>query len=160
VPTPHNDRRASGLGILPVRGGRITVGPDLSIPGHPEIFVIGDAAACSQDGQLLPGVAPVAMQQGAYLKKAIAARMRSETPPPFHYTDKGTMATIGRKAAVVDLGFVRFGGVLAWLAWLFLHLLYLVTFRSRVSVALQWAFQYFTFNRGARIITKYTTLGE
>lgn len=159
-PTPLNERLASALGIQTDKEGRIPVGPDLSITGHPEIFVIGDAAECSQDGKILPGVSPVAIQQGQYLKKAIAARVKGEPAPPFHYWDKGTMATIGRKAAVADLGFIRFGGVLAWLAWLFLHLLYLVTFRSRVSVALQWAFQYFTFNRGARLITKSDTLRE
>jgi NADH dehydrogenase len=154
--TALNKQLAEALGITTDGGGRIAVGPDLSIPGHPEIFVIGDAAACSQDGTLLPGQCPVAMQQGWYMKKAIAARLKGETAPLFHYTDKGTMATIGRKSAVADLGFVRFGGVLAWFAWLFLHLLYLVTFRSRVSVAMQWAFQYFSFNRGARIIGKYS----
>ncbi len=158
--TPLNRQVAAALGIPTDREGRIAVGPDLSVPGHPEIFVVGDAAAFVQDGHVLPGVSPVAIQQGQYMKKAISARISGETSPPFHYWDKGTMATIGRKSAVADLGFVRFNGVLAWLAWLFLHLLYLVTFRSRVSVALQWAFQYFTFNRGARIITKYSTLGE
>jgi NADH dehydrogenase len=100
------------------------------------------------------------MQQGAYLGKAIAARLRNEPAPSFRFIDKGTMATIGRRSAVADLGFVRFGGVLAWLAWLFLHLLYLVTFRSRVVVAIQWAFQYFTFNRGARLITSRSGLRE
>ena len=134
--------------------GRVKVSADLTIPNHPEIFVIGDTALCIQGGQRLPGVSPVAMQQGWYVAKAIAARLKGRTPPPFHYTDRGTMATIGRKAAVVDLGVVRFGGTLAWLAWLFLHLLYLVTFRSRVMVAIQWAFQYATFNRGARLITR------
>ncbi|MEO5923351.1 MAG: NAD(P)/FAD-dependent oxidoreductase [Bryobacteraceae bacterium] len=145
---------AAQLGMTADKAGRIPVSPDLSIPGHPEIFVIGDAALFLQDGAPLPGLSPVAMQQGWYLSKRIAAQLRGETVPPFHYTDKGTMATIGRKSAVVDLGFVRFGGVLAWLTWLFLHLLYLVTFRSRVSVAIQWAFQYVTFNRGARLITR------
>jgi NADH dehydrogenase len=110
-----------------------------------------------QDGEPLPGMSPVAMQQGWYVAKRIAAQIRGETIPAFHYVNKGTMATIGRKAAVVDLGFIRFGGVLAWLAWLFLHLLYLVTYRNRASVALQWAFQYFTFNRGARLITRSST---
>jgi len=134
--------------------GRVKVLPDLTVPNHPEIFVIGDAALCVQNGERLPGTCPVAMQQGWYIGKVIAARLQGQPAPTFHYTDKGTMATIGRKAAVVDLGFVRFGGTLAWLAWLFLHLLYLVTFRSRVLVALQWAFQYITFNRGARLITR------
>jgi NADH:ubiquinone reductase (H+-translocating) len=145
---------AKQLGIDPGPSGRIPVTQDLSIAGHPEIFVIGDAALFMQDGAPLPGLSPVAMQQGWYVAKKIVAQLRGEAIPPFHYTDKGTMATIGRKAAVVDLGFVHFGGVLAWLTWLFLHLLYLVTYRSRASVALQWAFQYFTFNRGARLITQ------
>jgi NADH dehydrogenase len=134
--------------------GRVKVLPDLTVPNHPEIFVIGDAALCLQNGEHLPGTSPVAMQQGWYVGKVIAARLQGRDAAPFHFIDKGTMATIGRKAAVCDLGFVRFGGTLAWLAWLFLHLLYLVTFRSRVLVALQWAFQYITFNRGARLITR------
>ncbi|MEI9812969.1 MAG: NAD(P)/FAD-dependent oxidoreductase [Acidobacteriota bacterium] len=158
--TNLNRQLAQALGIQTDRSGRISVDSGLSIPAHPEIFVIGDAAACSQDGSLLPGTCPVAMQQGRYLSKAIAARLAQQPSPAFHYTDKGTMATIGRKSAVADLGFIRFGGVLAWLAWLFLHLLYLVGFRSRLSVALQWAFQYSTFNRGARIITSQSSLRE
>ncbi len=145
---------AKQLGVEPDRMGRIPVTSDLSIAGHPDIFVIGDAALFVQDGSPLPGLSPVAMQQGWYVAKRIAAKLRNETPPSFRYFNKGVMATIGRKAAVVDLGFIRFGGMLAWLTWLFLHLLYLVTFRSRLSVALQWAFQYFTFNRGARLITQ------
>ncbi len=153
---PHRSIPQLGkqLGVEPDRMGRIPVTADLSVAGHPNIFVIGDAALFVQDGVPLPGMSPVAMQQGAYVAKRIAAQLRSETLSPFHYTNKGVMATIGRKSAVVDLGFVRFGGVLAWLAWLFLHLLYLVTFRSRLTVALQWAFQYVTFNRGARLITQ------
>jgi NADH dehydrogenase len=145
------------LGVEPDRMGRLPVTSDLSVAGHPNIFVIGDAALFVQDGEPLPGMSPVAMQQGWYVAKRIAAQIRGETIPAFHYVNKGTMATIGRKAAVVDLGFIRFGGVLAWLAWLFLHLLYLVTYRNRASVALQWAFQYFTFNRGARLITRSST---
>jgi NADH dehydrogenase len=152
--TTLNRTVAKALGIATDSSGRISVGSDLSIPGHPEIFVIGDAAIFVQDGHPLPGMSPVAIQQGSYLRKAIAARLKGQAAPHFHYFNTGVMATIGRKAAVVDLGFIRFGGLLAWLAWLFLHLLYLVTFRSRVIVALQWAFQYMTFNRGARLITK------
>ena len=145
---------AKQLAVETDRMGRIPVTADLSVAGHPNIFVIGDAALFLQDGNPLPGMSPVAMQQGWYVAKQIAAKLNNRSVPPFHYVNKGVMATVGRKAAVVDLGFVRFGGVLAWLAWLFLHLLYLVTFRSRLSVALQWAFQYFTFNRGARLITQ------
>jgi NADH dehydrogenase len=159
-PTALNHQLAAALNITADPAGRLPVTADLSLASHPEIFVIGDAAHCLQDGATLPGTSPVAMQQGTYLSKVIAARLRNEVPPPFHFFDKGTMATIGRKAAVADLGFVRFGGVLAWLAWLFLHLLYLVTFRGRVVVAIQWAFQYVTFNRGARLITSRSGLGE
>jgi NADH:ubiquinone reductase (H+-translocating) len=152
--TAFNKNVAAALHITTDSAGRIAVSPDLSIPGHPEIFVVGDAAALLQDGQPLPGTSPVAIQQGQYVAKLIHARLGKQTLPPFRFHDRGSMATIGRKSAVADLGFVRFGGTLAWLAWLFLHLLYLVTFRSRVIVALQWAFQYFTFNRGARLITQ------
>jgi NADH dehydrogenase len=147
---------AEALGIQTDRAGRIAVTPELTIPGHDEIFVIGDASGCMEEGEMLPGTCPVAMQQGTYVAKVINARLRNESPPKFHFLDRGTMATIGRRSAVADLGFVRFGGVLAWLAWLFLHLLYLVSFRSRLLVAIQWAFQYFTFNRGARLITSQT----
>jgi NADH dehydrogenase len=148
---PH--KLASQLGIETDHSGRIPVSGDLSLAGHPEIFVVGDAAICVQDGAPLPGLSPVAMQQGSYVAKLIAARLENKSLPRFHYVNKGVMATIGRKAAVVDLGFIRYGGVLAWVSWLFLHLLYLVTFQNRIIVALQWAFQYFTFNRGARLIT-------
>jgi len=136
------------------QAGRVKVGPDLSLPGHPELFVLGDAAWCEQGTQRLPGTCPVAMQQGWFMEKAISARLRGSPTPAFRFWDKGTMATIGRKAAVADLGFVRFGGWLAWVAWLVLHLLYLVSFRRRVIVAMQWAFQYVTFNRGARLISR------
>lgn len=152
--TSLNRQLAALLGIQTDNAGRIAVTPQLTIPGHEEIFVIGDAARCVENGEALPGTSPVAIQQGTYVARAIAARIKKDSPPPpFHFVDRGTMATIGRKSAVADLGFVRFGGVLAWLAWLFLHLLYLVSFRSRLMVAIQWAFQYFTFNRGARLIT-------
>ncbi len=134
--------------------GRVRVSPDLSIPNHPEIFVIGDVSWCEQDGRRLPGTCPVAMQQGWHVSKVIKARLEGGKAPPFRYRDKGAMATIGRKKAVVDLGWIRFGGTFAWLTWLFVHLLYLVSYRSRVLVALQWAFQYFSFNRSARIITE------
>lgn len=151
--TSLNRQLAASLGIQTDNNGRIAVTPQLTIPGHDEIFVIGDAARCVENDEMLPGTCPVAMQQGTYTAQVISSRLRHETPPPFHFVDRGTMATIGRKSAVADLGFVRFGGVLAWLAWLFLHLLYLVSFRSRLVVAIQWAFQYLTFNRGARLIT-------
>jgi NADH dehydrogenase len=144
---------AAKTGAATDREGHVKVARDLSIPGHPEIFVIGDLAYFEQDGKPLPGVSPVAIQQGRHVAKVIKADLHRESRPEFKYWDKGSMAVIGRKAAVADLKFVRFGGFLAWLAWLFLHLLYLVTYRSRLIVALQWAIQYFTFNRGARLIT-------
>jgi len=145
---------AKAAGVELDRAGRIRIGPDLSIAGHPEIMVLGDMALCEQDGQPLPGVSPVAMQHGWHSAKVIAARLADRPAPPFRYHDKGTMATIGRAAAVVDLGFVRFSGLAAWVTWLFVHLLYLVGYRNRVLVAIQWFFQYSTFNRGARLITR------
>lgn len=134
--------------------GRILVEPDLTVPGHPEILVIGDLALYRhQGGKPLPGVAPVAMQQGRYAGRLILARLKGRSLPPFRYFDKGTLATIGRHHAVADFGRVRFGGLPAWLTWLFVHLMYLVGFRNRLLVFIQWAFQYFTYNRGARLIT-------
>ncbi len=136
------------------RAGRVVVGPDLTLPGHPEVFVIGDLAHCRQpDGKPLPGVAPVAMQQGRYVAQAIQARLRGETVPPFRYRDRGNMATIGRAAAVADLGWVRLSGLFAWLLWLFIHLLYVVEFENRLLVLLQWSWNYLTWNRSARLIT-------
>ncbi len=145
-------------GIEPDRMGRLSVGPDLSLAGHPEIMVLGDMALCEQNGKPLPGVSPVAMQHGFHSARVVAARLGGLPAPAFHYRDKGTMATIGRAAAVVDLGFVRFSGLAAWLTWLFVHLLYLVGYRSRLLVAIHWAFQYATFNRGARLITGRDTV--
>lgn len=135
--------------------GRVVVAPDLSVPGHPEIFVVGDLArALGGDGRPLPGVAPVAMQQGRHVARAVAARLRGRTPPAFRYFDKGSLATIGRAAAVADFGRLRFGGYPAWLAWLFIHLMYLVEFENRLLVFVQWAWNYFTRNRSARLITE------
>ena len=144
---------AAATGAETDRSGRIRIGPDLSLHGHPEILVLGDMALFEQDSKPLPGVSPVAMQQGWHSAKVLAARLAKRTSPPFRYHDKGSMATIGRASAVVDLGFIRFGGFLAWLTWLFVHLLYLVGYRNRLLVAIQWALQYSTFNRGARLIT-------
>jgi len=136
------------------RGGRIAVNPNLTIPHHPEIFVLGDQALCrARDGSSLPGVCPVALQQGAYAAKVIRGRTEGRAVADFEYWDKGNMATIGRNKAVADLGRLHMDGFIAWVAWLFLHLLYIVGFRNRVLVALQWGFQYVTFNRGARLIT-------
>jgi NADH dehydrogenase len=136
------------------RAGRVHVQPDLSLPGHPEIFVIGDLALFThQTGKPLPGVAPVAMQQGRYVAELIVARLSGQTLSPFRYHDRGSVATIGRAAAVADLGWLRFDGVAAWLAWLFVHLFFLIEFENRLLVMLQWAGNYFTRNRSARLVT-------
>jgi len=136
------------------RAGRVMVEPDLSIAGHPEIFVIGDLARVEQDGKPLPGLAPVAMQQGRYVGRLIRDRLRgTAVAKPFRYFDKGNLATIGRAKAVGMLGRFQFGGLLAWLTWLFVHLMYLVGFENRLLVLIQWAFSYLTFNRRARLIT-------
>jgi NADH dehydrogenase len=135
------------------RAGRVLVNPDCTILGHPEIFVIGDLAHLEQDGNMLPGVAQVAMQQGGYAAKLIQRRLRGETAGPFHYFDKGNLAVIGRASAVAQIGPVHMSGLLAWLTWLFVHLMYLVEFSNRVLVFVQWGFLYLTFNRGARLIT-------
>jgi len=145
---------AEALGASTDRGGRVVVNPDLTVTGHPNVFVIGDLAHCiGDDGKPLPGVAPVAMQQGRYVARNLICRLDAVAPGDFRYRDKGTLATIGRNAAVADFGRIHMDGFLAWLAWLFIHLLYVVGFRNRVLVALQWGFQYLTFNRGARLIT-------
>jgi NADH:ubiquinone reductase (H+-translocating) len=136
------------------RAGRVVVAPDLSVPGHPDIFVIGDLASCrNQQGQPLPGVAPVAMQQGEYVAKLIQQRLRGQTPPSFQYHDRGNMAIVGRAEAVADIKGWRFSGFLAWLAWLFIHLINLVEFENRLLVLIQWAWNYFSRNRSARLIT-------
>jgi NADH:ubiquinone reductase (H+-translocating) len=135
------------------RGGRVTVNPDLTLPGHPEIFVIGDLAHSEQDGKPLPGVAQVAIQGGGYAARLIRKRLLGETLPPFRYFDKGSLAVIGRAAAVGQIGPLHMSGFFAWLAWLFIHLMYLVEFSNRVLVFIQWGFLYITWNRGARLIT-------
>lgn len=137
------------------RGGRVRVARDLTVPGHPEIFVIGDmAAAKDAAGELFPGVAPVAMQQGRYVARTVVRRLHGASPPPpFRYADHGRMATIGRGAAVAELGRVRLAGYPAWLVWLFIHLVQLVGYRNRLLVLIQWAWSYFTWGRGARLIT-------
>jgi len=135
------------------RQGRVMVAPDLSIPGHSEIFVIGDLAVLEQDGKALPGVAPLAMQQGRYVARLIRAQAEGRTVPPFHYHNKGNLAVIGRAAGVADFGRLHFHGWPAWLLWLFVHLMYLAQFRNRVLVFIRWGFQYLTFDRGARLIT-------
>ena len=144
---------AERLGLTLDKAGRVPVESDLSIAGHPEILVIGDLAAFLQDGKQLPGVAPTAMQQGRYAAQLIGDRIRNEKTKPFRYFDKGSLATIGRNQAVAQIGPLEFSGVLAWLAWLFIHLLYIVEFENRLLIVLQWAYDYFTYNRGARLIT-------
>jgi NADH dehydrogenase len=142
------------------RAGRVLVNPDCSVPGHPEIFVIGDLAHLEQGGKMLPGVAQVAMQQGGYAARLIEKRLRGETVAPFHYFDKGNLAVIGRAAAVAQIGPLHMSGLLAWLTWLFVHLMYLVEFSNRVLVFVHWGFLYLTFNRGARLITGSDPLEE
>jgi NADH dehydrogenase len=135
--------------------GRVLVNNDLTIAGHPEVQVIGDLANFPyQTGQPLPGVSPVAMQQGRHAARNILAMIDGRKPQRFWYWDKGSMATIGRNKAVADLNVVHFSGLPAWLVWLFVHILFLVGFRNRVVVLFQWAWAYFTFNKGARLITR------
>jgi len=150
---------ASSLGktlAAPVdRVGRVIVNDDLTISGHPEIQMIGDLANFShQTGEPLPGVSPVAMQQGRHAARNILRMIRGQTPQRFHYFDKGSMATIGRNKAVADLKLVHLSGLPAWLAWLFVHIIFLVGFRNRLVVLFDWAWAYLTFNAGARLITR------
>ena len=139
------------------RAGRVKVNGDLTVPGHPEIFVIGDtAAAHTEDGKLLPGVAPVAMQQGRYVASVLKKRLSGDeqASQPFFYFNKGNLATIGRSSAIADLGKIEIHGFIAWLIWLFVHITYIIGFRNRVLVMIQWAWAYVTFQRGARLITE------
>ena len=142
--------------IAPVdRVGRVIVNDDLTIPGHSEVQVIGDLANFShQTGEPLPGVSPVAMQQGRHAARNILRMIRGEEPKPFRYFDKGSMATIGRNKAVADLKFFHLSGFPAWLTWLFVHIIFLVGFRNRLLVLLQWAWAYLSFDKGARLITR------
>src|SRR5437762_13714528 len=136
------------LGVPVDRVGRVIVNDDLTIPGHPEVQVIGDLANFShQTGEPLPGVSPVAMQQGRHAARNILRMIRGEKPQPFRYFDKGSMATIGRNKAVADLKFFHLSGLPAWLAWLFVHIIFLVGFRNRLLVLIQWAWAYLTFDR-------------
>lgn len=144
------------LGVETDRTGRVSVDADLSLPGHPEVFVTGDLATVPG----VPGVAPAAMQMGRHAARMIRADLTGEERAPFHYRDKGSLATIGRARAVADFGRIRFGGFLAWVAWLAIHIFYLIGFRNRVLVLLSWAWSYLTFRRGARIITGVPALPE
>jgi len=146
------------LGVPLDRGGRVKVNPDLSLPGHPEVFAIGDMAAVLQaNGKPVPGVSPAAMQMGQHVARILTQEIRfkasAESRPAFQYRDKGTMATIGRSAAVAVLGPIRLTGFPAWLAWLVVHIFFLVGFRNRAAVMFQWMYSYFSFRRSARIIT-------
>jgi NADH dehydrogenase len=133
--------------------GRAIVEPDCTIPGHPEVFVLGDAAAFTQEGELVPGIAPVAIQMGQYVARTIEGDLAGHPRRSFRYWDKGQLAVIGRGRAVADIWKLHFGGFLAWVIWIFVHVAFLIGFRNRVLVLLQWAWSYFTYSRGARLIT-------
>ncbi|HEX8168782.1 MAG TPA: NAD(P)/FAD-dependent oxidoreductase [Beijerinckiaceae bacterium] len=135
------------------RAGRVKVSPDLSVPGHPEVFVIGDTAHCEGPAGPLPGVAPVAKQQGAYVAALIRARLAGRVRAPFRYRDFGSLATIGRRSAVVQIGPLRLSGYAAWWLWGLAHIWFLIGFRNRVAVAVNWLWNYLTFQRGTRLIT-------
>jgi NADH dehydrogenase len=142
------------LGAPVDRAGRVLVNPDLSIPGHPEVFVVGDLAALKDEhGNWIPGLSPVAIQEGRATARNIGRDLQGEPRKNFHYWNKGTLATIGRAAAVADFGKIHISGFLAWLSWLFVHIFFLIGFRNRILVMIQWAWSYLTFERGARLIT-------
>jgi NADH dehydrogenase len=145
---------AEWLAVASDRAGRVKVNPDLSVPGHPNIFVIGDAAALAgADGNPLPGVAPVAKQQGQYVANLLIARSKGRTLAPFRYRDFGSLSTIGRKRAVAQMGAFKLSGFIAWLLWSVAHIYFLIGFRNRAAVALHWLWNYLTFQRGTRLIT-------
>ena len=147
------------LGAPTDRAGRVMVNPDLTIPNQPNVFVIGDLATLKdKHGNPLPGVAPVALQEGRYVAKTIGGDLRKAPRQQFDYFDKGSLATIGRAAAVAQLRKLHISGYLAWLAWLFVHIFFLIGFRNRIIVLIQWAWSYFTYERGARLITGDTNL--
>src|ERR1700722_12770825 len=142
------------LGAPVDRAGRVLVNPDLSIPGHPEVFVVGDLAALKDEhGNWIPGLSPVAIQEGRATARNIGRDLQGEPRKNFHYWNKGTLATIGRAAAVADFGKIHISGFLAWLSWLFVPIFFLIGFRNRILVMIQWAWSYLTFERGARLIT-------
>ena len=142
------------LGVELDRAGRVAVLPDLSVPGHPEIFAIGDLATVIQDGKPVPGVAQGAMQMGTTAARNIGRDVAGKPRKPFRYFDKGNLATIGRNRAVADFGGVTFAGFPAWILWIFIHILYLAGFRNRATVLIEWAYAYFTYQRGARLLTE------
>jgi NADH dehydrogenase len=148
-------RLAEESGAEVDRAGRVMVEPDLTLPGHPEVFALGDMVRVRDlDGapQALPGVAPVAMQEGRHAARAVRARVAGGPVAPFRYRDKGNLATIGRAAAVADLHLVRLSGFPAWLTWLVVHLWYLIGFQNRLLVMIRWSISFFTRGRGARLI--------
>jgi NADH dehydrogenase len=152
--SPLADTLRESTGCPVDRIGRIEVQPDLTVPGHPEIFVIGDMAHVEHKGQPIACVAPAAIQQGRFVARLITDRLAGKTPPAaFHYFDKGSLATIGRSAAVGQFHGLRFWGFPAWLGWLFIHLLYLIEFENRIIVLIQWVNMYANRHRGARLIT-------
>jgi NADH dehydrogenase len=142
----------ASLGAPLDRAGRVRVQPDLSIPDHPEVFVIGDLASARSGGRPVPGIAPAAKQMGAHAARTVLARIAGQPGRPFRYRDYGTLATIGRRAAVAVIGRVRLSGYPAWLAWLFAHIFFLIGFRNRFVVLMEWAWSYWTFERHARIV--------
>jgi NADH dehydrogenase len=148
------------LGAPVDRVGRVEVQPDLSVPGHPEVFVIGDMATIATRGKAVPGVAPAAMQMGRRAAHNIQRDLQQRPRVPFVYRNKGDLATIGRHRAIADFGRIQLTGFLAWWFWLFLHILYLAGFRNRLSVLIEWAYSYFTYERGARLITRGEKLGQ
>jgi NADH:quinone reductase (non-electrogenic) len=156
-------RLAELTGAETDRAGRVTVEADLTLTGHPEVFAVGDMVrvrAATGDAIALPGVAPVAMQQGRYVAKTLRRRLEGRPTPPFHYHDKGNLATIGRAAAVADLGWLRLSGFVAWVTWLLVHLWYLIGFQNRLLVIVRWSISFFTRGRGARLITNIRTEGQ
>ena len=152
---------ARWLGVEHDRAGRVLVAPDLSVPGRPDLFVIGDTASVHRDdGEPVPGVAPAAKQMGQYVGKLIAARLRGDTRPPFRYRHIGDLATIGRRAAVVKFGRLRLTGFIGWLFWSVVHIYFLIGTKYRFIVAFTWLWDYLTFQRGARLITEVPEQGS
>jgi NADH dehydrogenase len=140
------------LGVQVDRAGRVPVGTDLTIPGHPEVYVVGDLAAATSEGKPVPGVSPAAKQMGRTAARNILLHMQGKPPEAFKYKDYGSLATIGRKSAVAQVGKFKFSGLSAWLFWLFVHIYFLIGFRSRLMVMTDWAWAYFTFERNARLV--------
>jgi len=143
------------LGVPLDRAGRVRVGRDLSIPGHTNVFVVGDLASLEQDGQPVPGVAPAAIQMGSHAAENILRALRDEPTASFRYLDKGSLATVGRRRGVAAIGRLQLSGAVAWLAWLAVHIFFLIGFRNRFVVLFTWAWAYLTYERSARLIVSY-----